>query len=310
MRIAENRRLKLFSDLESYQVRPLNGLTTSERRNTLVSQFIDSIRRIEYVHMLRQAKLDEARCNPESALFDPLKAAVINYRKGNVDEACWLVFVATYCGKHLSDGWELARTLYRGGDASMPWTWMRISGDVNGFRQWLTNAYPSLRSDGVSRRFGNHRKYETLRPDSRRGTSAVFNAYVSWIGHNQGHGLLIQETHDATKGNPKAAFHHLYNQMGQVTSFGRTGRFDFLTMIGKLALADIEPGSPYLIGATGPLAGARLLFGGSREANLRPDVLNGWVIELGDYLDLGMQVMEDALCNWQKNPDTYEPFRG
>jgi len=40
-------------------------------------------------------------------------------------------------------------------------------------------------------------------------------------------------------------------------------------MVGKLGLANIEPEIPYLIGATGPLAGARLLFPNNKTAKLR-----------------------------------------
>jgi hypothetical protein len=32
-------------------------------------------------------------------LFDPLKAAVLHYRRGRVDEAYWLVFLAVHFGK-------------------------------------------------------------------------------------------------------------------------------------------------------------------------------------------------------------------
>ena len=74
-------------------------------------------------------------------------------------------------------------------------------------------------------------------------------------------------------------------------------------------LADIEPGSPYLTGATGPLAGARLLFG---DPATRPSTINGWLTELGNELavPMPMQILEDSLCNWQKNPDQFVPFRG
>jgi len=27
-------------------------------------------------------------------------------------------------------------------------------------------------------------------------------------------------------------------------------------------------------------------------------------------IPMGMQVLEDALCNWQKSPDLFVPFRG
>ena len=72
-------------------------------------------------------------------------------------------------------------------------------------------------------------------------------------------------------------------------SFGRMAKFDYLTMIGKLELAHIEPGSTYLEGATGPLAGARLLFGGSTTARLSREDLHSRSVELGDALGVGMQ---------------------
>jgi hypothetical protein len=94
--------------------------------------------------------------------------------------------------------------------------------------------------------------------------------------------------------------------MDAVASFGRTARFDYLTMVGKLGLAQIEPGSTYMQGSTGPLQGARLLFGEAASAA----ALDAWLVELDGVLDVGMQVLEDALCNWQKSPEKFIPFRG
>ena len=107
-------------------------------------------------------------------------------------------------------------------------------------------------------------------------------------------------------GSPRTAFDNLYRSMGVVASFGRMGRFDYLTMIGKLELARIEPGSTYMQGATGPVDGARLLFGQMAS----PTVLDAWLVELDRDLNVGMQVLEDALCNWQKSPTKFKPFRG
>ena len=98
--------------------------------------------------------------------------------------------------------------------------------------------------------------------------------------------------------------------MAQVQSFGRTARFDYLTMVGKLGLAAIEPGIPYLVSATGPLKGARLLFGGSPTATLSAKDLDKSVADLGGALGFGMQAAEDALCNWQKSPGKFIAFRG
>ena len=100
--------------------------------------------------------------------------------------------------------------------------------------------------------------------------------------------------------------------MKEVIGFGggRLGRFDFLTMLGKLQLAPVAPGSVYLDKATGPLAGARLLFFGNRDHGITGNALEFRVNALDDILGVGKQVIEDSLCNWQKSPDVYEYFRG
>jgi hypothetical protein len=77
-------------------------------------------------------------------------------------------------------------------------------------------------------------------------------------------------------------------------------------MLGKLKLAPMEPGSTYMTGATGPRSGAKLLFGKYPSTA----ELDAWLVELGDYIGIGMQEMEDALCNWQKSPDAFRGFRG
>jgi hypothetical protein len=92
--------------------------------------------------------------------------------------------------------------------------------------------------------------------------------------------------------------------------FGRLAKFDFLTMLGKLGIAPIEPGSAYLSGATGPLSGARLLFGGNADAKLNARELDVRLVRLDNYLNVGMQVLEDSLCNWQKSPRKFISFRG
>ncbi len=83
-------------------------------------------------------------------------------------------------------------------------------------------------------------------------------------------------------------------------------RFDYLTMIGKLGFAPIKPARPYLQGATGPVRGARLLFGTDDGTA----TLDEWLVELGAEMNVGMQVLEDSLCNWQKSPGEFRPFRG
>ena len=120
--------------------------------------------------------------------------------------------------------------------------------------------------------------------------------------------MVIEESQKEIGKNPHKLFDYLYCSMTEVMSFGRMAKFDYLTMIGKLGLAQIEPGSTYLEGSTGPAVGARLLFSGGNATPLSD--LDSRSVELGDALGVGMQVMEDALCNWQKNPGKFVPFRG
>ena len=125
------------------------------------------------------------------------------------------------------------------------------------------------------------------------------------------HGELFGHAAEITAHDQRRTFDYLYRSMQEVASFGRTGRLDYLTMIGKLELAAIEPGSTYMTGATGPLTGARLLFGAAAEV-ARPKQIDGWLVELEAALglEMGMQILEDSLCNWQKSPAEFIPFRG
>ena len=83
--------------------------------------------------------------------------------------------------------------------------------------------------------------------------------------------------------------------------FGRLGRFDFLTMLGKLGIAPVQPGSAYLWhDASGPLAGAKLLLLGDADAKVPARQLDAQLEDLDKHLKVGMQTLEDALCNWQK----------
>jgi len=250
-RHSDDRRAALATAIQKYaqDQKALPGVTTAARRIALVGQMVESLRRIEFVKRIVVRPVDNRRTDPASDLFDPLRAAILHHRNGDLDEAMWLVFLATHFGKHLRDGWRLLRDVYRGNGT--PWTFARVANNPAAFEAWLGEAYEWLKSDGVGRRFGNHRKYETLRTDSDRGTSKVLSSYVAWIGPNRGPAGLIADAQAISGADPKALFDELYRSMEAVLGFGRTARFDFLTMVGKLGLADIEPGIPYLVGATG-----------------------------------------------------------
>lgn len=304
---------QLAQTVTHYQAKagPLPGLADAGHLDTLVAQLIDSLRRVEFGHHIRDARHDPARMDPACDIFDPLRAAVLHDRRGEPDEAWWLVFLGTHFGKHAVDGWRLTRDIYGKLGQGGLWDWATISRDASGFQAWLATNEDTLRgADGISRRFSNHRKYESLKAISDNGTAVVLASYVDWVAPPRTHSDIVRELHRAVGQDPHAVFAALYSSMGTVQRFGRLAKFDFLTMLGKLGIAPIEPGSTFLKGATGPLAGGRMLFGGMRNANLSERELEVRLVEFGQKTGLGAQVLEDALCNWQKSPGTYLRFRG
>jgi hypothetical protein len=219
------------------------------------------------------------------------------------EEAFWLVFLAIHCGKNLKTKWRLAGELY-GANEAVPWTWARVSADPQSYSDWVRDSHEKF-----SGLFGNHRKYESLKPGPR-GTAAAVSSYVAWIKGVGSHADLIAQAQAQAQGNQRKAFALLYEEMKVVVRFGRTARFDYLTMLAKLGLAAIDADSTYMNEATGPKRGARLLFDGQIDSNTGSRELERRVAFLERHLGVGMQVMEDSLCNWQKSPNQYVQFRG
>jgi hypothetical protein len=281
----------------------LPGIADSVARTTLVKQMIASLRRLDYSRIISTRDISPDRADPQSQLFDPEKAAILHFRAGRLDEAFWLAFLITHFGKNLKHGWRMLREVYSGLDGGT-WTWARVSADPAAFRAWL------LANQGhIGGGFGSHRKRESVRADLRGGTATVAESYVTWVGPAHSHATLMAALTHAGGNSPESIFDHCYNSM-TVTRFGRLGKFDYLCLLGRLGFAGLVPGSAYLVGATGPLAGARLLFAGRTDARLRATTLEGRLRDLDAVLQVGMQVMEDSLCNWQKSPRHFVHFRG
>jgi hypothetical protein len=264
----------------------LLGIRLARNREAFLEQMLESIHRVRYPSVIASRNISPQRANPRSELFDPLKAAIFCKRQGQVDEAFWFIFLFVHFGKHLRAGWRLARDVYGSLGDGVQWDWKRTSADPKSFRQWLADHKSILTGDGIPRHFGNHRKYETLDAWSRNGTGEAVESYIKWVAPPRTHELLIQEAQKAVGSNPRELFQYLYVSMNQVTRFGRTAKFDYLTMLGKIGLAPIEPGSTYMDGATGPFTGARLFFGG-----------NSRVISKGHFR---IEQMEAVFSGWAR----------
>lgn len=293
-----------LADFES-AVGPLRGLTSQARRDVLVAQIIESERRSRYIAHLREAELSDSALNPASGAFDPIKAAVLMKRAGDYDEACWLVLLSVHFGRHLRHDWELAAHFYGRLGQGGRWDWAQTSTDVEGVRLWLDLNRDAIRARGAG--FGNHRKYESLRGRAANGTGVLIATYVNWVGPSHAECFADVAGAQASSADRFAA---LYASMDSVIRFGRTARFDYLTMLGKLGLAEVEPDNAHLVGSTGPQKGARLLLEGISAGSPAAKELEAKIQPLQERLGIRFDVLEDALCNWQKCPNSFVAFRG
>jgi hypothetical protein len=185
------------------------------------------------------------------------------------------------------------------------WTWENVSQDVSIFRSWLDRHQQEL-SDGPGG-FGNHRKYESLAGLSDQGTGAVVDSYVEWVCGFGSHDVLVNDLAGATAGDPSSAFEWLASSVKKaVVRFGRTASFDYVNLLSWMGLVPAVAGICHIAGSTGPRRGTELMFGAGESVADYEESL----ADLCEGLDVPFDVMEDALCNWQKSPDVFKPFRG
>ena len=300
---------ELDQKLKAYRVngKALPGIPTAVEREALVAQMVDSVARINFVKAIAKRPISPKRLDPkEVKMFDPLRAAIQHMRDDNEDEAFWLVFLFVHCGKHATKGYGLLRMVYGAFQDQFVWTWKRFTQNPNHFAFWLGQHIDAITQQRRDFPFGNHRKYESLEQ-----LDAVLASYAAWIASNNSHRQFIDAAKEKVGDNPKVLFDYLYKSMDAVHRFGRTAKFDYLTMLGKIGLVNIEPPSAYMVHATGPVRGARLLFSGAVDNNaLSKQKLDELSVDFEETLGVGMQVIEDSLCNWQKKPAEYVQFRG
>lgn len=302
--------LRIRRDLSTYEsnLGALPGIREEAARASLVEQLLDSQRRHRYVKVLLSRELGNLTEDPNFPVFDPLRAAIINFKRGDYEEAFWLIFIFVHFGKHRRGAWRYAREVYGKLQQGGRWDWDSVSGDVGEFRAWLDQNQQAIRRTSEPGGFGNHRKYESLGGWSPAGTGAVVSSYVEWVEGAGGHRALFNGVINSAAGNEQLAFDRLYRSMNAVHRFGRTARFDYLSMIWKAEFAQIRPGKAYIVGATGPQIGAKRLFGELGSASAAE--LEAKLSVLESYLKVGFDVIEDAICNWQKSPNLFKPFRG
>ena len=148
--------------------------------------------------------------------------------------------------------------------------------------------------------FANHRKYE-----SKAKIDDVMASYIAWVGESGSQYTRWSEIVREAGNDPATVFDAAYSAF-EVVRFGRLGKFDLLTLLGRLGFFPMEAGRVHIRGASGPRRGAVDLFGPPNDA----DRLERRSADLADHLSVSAAVLEDAICNWQKSPDRFQHFKG
>lgn len=269
----------------------LSFLNTRISCEILAMQLIESMKRISYFQVLSSRDISFRRTDPQDPIFDPVRA-ILYLKDINYDEACWLTFLLVYTAENYQTNWNFMRQLYGGVNETLTWEVARNNPQI------FPQLADMLSTSQSKPKFGNHRKYESL-----RRLPQVFESYINLVNAYGGHRNLFRNT---DFNNKKEYFKQLFSVVeSHICSFGRLSTFDYLSMMYKTGLANIEADCCYIVGSTGPKDGAKLLFGSFSDAQLDSHAMG-----LADYLGIGYQEMEDALCNWQKSPSIFHSYTG
>ncbi|WP_019671990.1 alpha-glutamyl/putrescinyl thymine pyrophosphorylase clade 3 protein [Psychrobacter lutiphocae] len=292
--------IQLAHDIRQYlQVHQLSDGLPAISYEILALQLLDSIKQEQQIEALFNQPLSQTCCDPKSPDFDPIKA-IVRIKDIDYDEACWLSFLLIYTNDSAESDWAFMRLLYNGIGLTAPrLTWQFITEQTLSLQDSLQQLAKALAAHDPKPKFGHHRAYESLAQ-----LPAVFHSYIAFITEQGGHKALFKP-HKTLKPNKKviakqAYFQTLYSLIRNIYRFGRLSTFEYLCLVGKMGLADVAPDSCYIAEASGPKRGAKLLFG-----MLTNEQLDNHAVGLADYLDVGYQQMEAAICHWQKSPQRY-----
>ena len=228
-----------------------------------------------------------ANRDPREKQWDARVAILHLDRSGNEEEATWLAFLCIVLGElDEEEPWKSVALLYTGfGTGQLRWE--SVAADPQIVNDLWTR-YP----DRVKAlKFANHRKFE-----SRASIPSVIASYVDVV-RSFGGGSQVRWLGGGPD-SPEKRFTRLFTQVKKVKRFDRLASYDFLILLGCLNVYALKPERLYLRDSSGPIQGAQRLFGHRGS----PDLLDEKGSALAGQLCVSLQAMEDAMCNWQKQP--------
>lgn len=263
--------------------------------DTLSMQTIDSIRRVKIYETYQfRADIADAKGLPYSYTSNPFSLA--QRTSLSIETRVWVIYVATYFGKSDTSKWKLFNNVAFRSDNSLI-TFEEIIDNKEGYFDYLRNM-----NFFEGSKYSNHRKYTRKSLDGERG---VLTSFEFMLDHMNQFCL-----------NAFSPFDTIYQQALNIPNFGRMAAFDFTCSLSKCGLNVDQPTSMYHKYSTGPLDAINdiLILAGVESPN------NNLKVTFGDELlnwfntnyEIYMlaQVLEDAICNWQKSPTSYFRYFG
>lgn len=221
--------------------------------------------------------------DPSEIDFNPMAAAAWYHFRQETDEACWLLFLRSYIGRHVKQNWNLLRAIYGGSTDGKEWTWKQVSKDGEIFRDWLLHHQDGLAKNGS---MGEAHKYVAFTSEKASKMGRDIQSYIRWVKSEGSHQELLTKSVNISKEQPAVAFHHLYQSMIEQVKVKKSINFNYLSLIGAIGLARVEPEKPYLNDLLFSKIGARWLFGSDKTNKIPTNELNDMVISLARHLEI------------------------
>ncbi len=263
--------------------------------NTLCYQTIDSIRRISiYKKYAEKAKNAEELNLPFYYTSNPF---TLSQRSSlNIGSKVWYIYLATYFGKSNKSKWKLFyKAAFRKDE-----TLIRVEEILASREQYYSHLSNIDLFENAD--YSNHRKFTKK---SLVGEKGVINSMD----------YFLDNLDDYSHAKP-IDFNIIYNNALKIPNFGRLAAFDFTSSLCKCNLNVKDPISMYHHNSSGPLRALKdfLILADCKDLSKSAQIKLGddllyWFFQHSD-IEIVAQVLEDAICNWQKSPRHYQRYFG
>ncbi len=262
--------------------------------NILAKQTSDSIRRIQIYETYR-IKAQEAVKSKKPFLYTSNPFVLAQRSDLNLQNKVWIIYLATYFGKSNKSKWELFNRATFHKDQSII-KFDQINADLDNYFKYLSSF--AFFQDCA---YSNHRKYTAKK---LLGSKGLFRSMEYFVNN-----VELYSSEDEME------FHEMYLLSQKIPNFGRLGGFDFTSSLAKCRFNIKEPKSMYADHSTGPLQALELLLkltnnnsSLASQKQLSSDLME-WFLKHSKIFMTG-QVLEDAICNWQKDTRKYIRYTG